>query len=326
VTHYATAALLDPADPCAPQRRTQRSGRGGYPSGMDGVLTLRDGRALAHHRWGPDSGRPVLWLQGIPISRLSHPGLDVLEELQIQAVTADRPGFGGSTPLPGHGLATVADDLAQLLDHLELDQVPVVGGSGGGPFVFALAAGHAQRIQAATVFAGAAPWTEQDLAHMGKFNAESWTRYQQGGRPALLEFLTSARDAILADPEAGFDAAMATAPDSDRAVLADPNFRTMMADAMREALRPGAEGWADEAIAAWLEPWDIDTQTLDMPIVWWHAAHDTNVPLTAAQRFTATLPRVDLRIWPSGGHLEWYHHQTEILTDTLARADHDPQA
>lgn len=296
----------------------------GYSSGMDGMLRLRDGRSLAHHRWGPDRGRPVLWLQGIPISRLSHPQFEVLEELQIQAVTADRPGFGGSSPLPGHGLAVVADDLAQLLDHLGLDRVPVVGGSGGGPFVFALAARHPQRIQAATVFAGAAPWSEEDLARLVGFNAESWTRYQQGGRPALLEFLNGAREAILGDPWAGFDAAMATAPESDRAVLADPSFRTMMADAMREALRPGAEGWADEAIAAWLGPWDIDPHTLDTPIVWWHAAHDTNVPLAAAQRFTATLPNVDMRIWPTGGHLEWYHHQTEIIADTLARTDTDP--
>jgi pimeloyl-ACP methyl ester carboxylesterase len=190
-----------------------------------------------------------------------------------------------------------------------------------GPFVFALAVRHPGRIEAASVFAGAAPWTDEDVAHLVGINAASWTRYQQGGRPALNELLSDAREALLADPQAGFDAAMATAPESDRVVLADPAFRTQMAEAMVEALRPGAEGWADEGIAGWLGPWDIDPEAVEMPIVWWHAPQDANVPLSAVRRLVDRLPRVELRLWPSGGHLEQYHHQAQILADTLARAD-----
>ena len=285
----------------------------------------RDRRLLAYRTWGPDAGRPVLWLQGTPSSRLAHPRIEVLDALGVRAVMADRPGFGGSTLLPGHGRAAVADDLVELLDHLGLDRVPVVGGSGGGPFVFALAAGHPGRIEAASVFNGAAPWTDEDVAHLVGINAASWTRYQQGGWPALHELLSDVREALLADPQAGFDAAMAAAPESDRVLLADPAFRTQMAEAMSEALGPGAAGWADEGIAGWLGPWDIDPAAVDMPIVWWHAPQDANVPLSAVHRLVDSLPHVELRVWPSGGHLEPYHQQAEILADTLARADQDPE-
>jgi pimeloyl-ACP methyl ester carboxylesterase len=44
-------------------------------------------------------------------------------------IKGGRPGYGGSTRLSGRGIGGVADDLVQLLDHLGLDGVPVMGGS-----------------------------------------------------------------------------------------------------------------------------------------------------------------------------------------------------
>src|SRR4051812_9371985 len=100
---------------------------------MDATLPLRDGRALAWHAWGVPDGVPVLRLQGTPGSRLSrYPRPELWERLGVRVIMADRPGFGGSTRAPGHGLLDVADDLVELLNRLRLERVPVIGGSGGG--------------------------------------------------------------------------------------------------------------------------------------------------------------------------------------------------
>src|SRR5262249_40789732 len=118
-------------------------------------LTLRDGRTLAWREYGPVDGRPLLRFQGTPGSRKSrHPDEHAYDRLHVRMVVADRPGYGESTRLPGRGIADVADDALELLDHLGLGVVHVLGGSGGGPHVLAFAERHPDRVRAATVIVG----------------------------------------------------------------------------------------------------------------------------------------------------------------------------
>ena len=130
----------------------------------DGRLTLRDGRTLAWEEYGPADGLPVLQFQGTPGSRYSrHAHEDVYDRLGVRFIVFDRPGYGASSRLPGRGIAVIADDAAQLLDHLGLDSVHTSGGSGGGPHVLAFAASHADRVRAATVVVGGTPLEEEDI-------------------------------------------------------------------------------------------------------------------------------------------------------------------
>jgi pimeloyl-ACP methyl ester carboxylesterase len=109
---------------------------------VDARLTLRDGRILAWHDWGVPDGSPLLRLQGTPGSRMWHEGRPALwEQFGLRVIMADRPGFGASTRRPGRGVADVADDLVQLLDHLGLERVPVMAVSGGWPHLARCARG-----------------------------------------------------------------------------------------------------------------------------------------------------------------------------------------
>jgi pimeloyl-ACP methyl ester carboxylesterase len=283
---------------------------------VDGRLTLRDGRTLAWHEWGVPDGIPVLRLQGTPCSRFArHP---IWERLGVRVIMADRPGYGASTRMPGRGLASVADDLVELLDHLGLDRVPVTGQSGGGPHVLALGARHPGRISAATVVAGTAPLTDADIPLLSGDNAVAERRFRDGGWDALYPLLCELRDKMLADPLAGFREARSDAPPEDRAVMRDPAFQQTLGQDLTEALRPGAEGWCDECIAT--ADWDIAPEEVRVHVVWYHSRHDTNVPLQAAQRLVDRLPSVELRLW-EGGHLEPFHRQEELMRDLLARAE-----
>jgi pimeloyl-ACP methyl ester carboxylesterase len=285
---------------------------------VDGRLTLRDGRTLAWHEWGVPDGIPVLRLQGTPGSRFArYPRPEVWERLGVRVVMADRPGYGASTRLPGRGLGDVADDLAELLDHLGLDRVPVAGGSGGGPHVLAMCARHPERVSAATVVVGAAPLTDDDLPSLIGLNADAHRRMRDGGWDALIPLLRDVREKILADPLGGFRDALRDAPPADQAVMSDPTWQRTLEQNLAEALRPGAEGWCDEALAMF--EWDIAPEDVTSHIVWYHSRHDANAPLQAARRVVDRLPSADLHVW-EGGHFETYHREEELMRDLLARA------
>jgi pimeloyl-ACP methyl ester carboxylesterase len=282
---------------------------------VDGRLTLRDGRTLAWHEWGVPDGIPVLRLQGTPGSRFArHP---IWERLGVRVIMADRPGYGASTRMPGRGLASVADDLVELLDHLGLDRVPVSGQSGGGPHMLALGARHPGRISAATVVAGGAPLTDADIPLLIDDNAQAERLFRDGGGDALFPLLCELRDKALADPLAGFREAVHAAPPEDQAVMRDPAFQQILSQDRTESLRPGAEGWCDECIA--MSAWDIVPEEVSVHVVWYHSRHDALVPLPAAKRLVDRLPSAELRLW-EGGHLEPFHRQEELMLDLLARA------
>jgi pimeloyl-ACP methyl ester carboxylesterase len=52
-------------------------------------------------------------------------------------ITFDRPGYGAASPVEVASLSVVAETIASIADDLGLDEVGVVGFSGGGPYAFA---------------------------------------------------------------------------------------------------------------------------------------------------------------------------------------------
>ena len=112
---------------------------------------------------------------------------------------------------------------------------------------------------------------------------------------------------------------METAPEADRAIIADPRWQAAYSVNVREALRPGVEGWLDEALAV-TGRWDeIDPEQIVTSVTWWHANEDRNCPISAARRLVDRLPNASFRAWANAGHLESYVREPDILDELLAR-------
>lgn len=284
----------------------------------EGRLTLGDGRTLAWCEYGPLDGRPVLRFQGMPGSRNSrHPHEESYARLGTRVIVADRPGYGASSRLEGRGISVVTDDAAQLLDHLELDVVRVIGTSGGGPHALAFAALQPERVLAVTVVVGLAPIDEEEVGALVGLNRAGWYASRDGW-DAMFELLAPVSEDLLRDPLAGFRAVMDTAPPADKAIMEDPAWQRMMIEDITEALRPGAEGWADESMAV-MGPWDFDASRVNRSVVWWHGKDDVNAPISATRRLVENMPDVDLRVWTDAGHLESYRRHDEILDELVGR-------
>jgi pimeloyl-ACP methyl ester carboxylesterase len=162
------------------------------------------------------------------------------------------------------------------------------------------------------VVAGAAPLEDADVPLLVGANAQAYHRIRRGGWPDLFELLAPMRAAVLNGPLTAFRGVMARAPAADAMVMADPAWQAAMTQGLREALRPGAEGWTDESLIV-LGAWDLTPEHVTTDVTWWHGRHDANAPLSAVQRLITRLPHGHLRIWDSGGHLEAHHHEPDIL-------------
>lgn len=113
------------------------------------LLRLPDGRALAYDDVGDRAGIAVVYLHGTPDSRLArHPDDAVAASAGVRLVAVDRPGAGDSDHHPGATLGSLGADLIQLLDHLGIDRVALLGWSAGGLFALAAASVMGERVLA----------------------------------------------------------------------------------------------------------------------------------------------------------------------------------
>ncbi|HUV48530.1 MAG TPA: alpha/beta hydrolase [Actinomycetes bacterium] len=286
----------------------------------DSCLTRPDGRVVAWTEWGGGS-TPVLRVPGTPGSRFGlRSDRSVWAERDLRVITTERPGFGASTPLPGRGFAEHADDLAAVLDRLEIESLHVEGGSGAAPHELAFAARHPDRVKAMTIVVGVAPCIDDEVAGMIPINQEGYRLVQAGDRPGAASLLWGIRDELLADPLGGIRRVMEHAPAADQQVMSNPRWQEGHVAQLNEALAQGVQGWADEIFANW-RPWmDFNLSDVTTSVTWWHAASDANCPLSAAERLVAQLPNARLvRFGDDEGHLAAYHREAEILDELFTR-------
>ena len=98
------------------------------------MLTTRDGVELYYKDWGPRDGQPVVFCHGWPLNSDSWEGqMLFLAEHGYRCIAHDRRGHGRSSqPWDGNDMDHYADDLAQLIDKLDLKNAVLVGFSTGG--------------------------------------------------------------------------------------------------------------------------------------------------------------------------------------------------
>jgi pimeloyl-ACP methyl ester carboxylesterase len=270
---------------------------------------------------GALDGRPILRVPGTPGSRLQvRPDQSPWLDRGLRMILTERPGFGASSRHPGRGFLDHADDLAAILDELGIDRLPILGGSGAGPYLLALAARHPDRVQAVTVAVGAAPIEDDEAELMIGLNAEGYWLAKAGDRDGMTALLTPVRESILAEPLASFREVMSTAPPSDQETMSDPAWQGYLIRGLTEALRPGVDGWVDESMLMFSGWFDLDVSAVRASLTWWHGDHDRNAPLPAVRRLLRQIPHARLVVWPDAGHLTPYHQEGAILDELLARS------
>ena len=126
------------------------------------TVTTSDGTILYYKDWG--SGPAVVFCHGYPLSSDAWENqMMFLLQHGFRVVAHDRRGFGRSSqPSQGYDYDTFADDLAALMDALDLQGATLVGHSMGGGEVARYIARHGEgRVSKAAFIASVTPFLLQ---------------------------------------------------------------------------------------------------------------------------------------------------------------------
>ena len=240
------------------------------------IVRLADGTTLALDEAG-QGGVPVLFVHGYPLDR-------TMWRAQLEGITGHRllapdlRGFGAS-PLGGGGttLAQHADDLAALLDALEIDRVVFAGLSMGGYLAFEFLRRHRDRVRGLVLL---------------DTKAEADDEAGRAGRDA----------AIVKVAEEGAGAIAAG--------MAEKLFADGTPPGVREALTRQMAGTSVAGIMAALvamrdraDSTDLLPTLTGLPTLVVVGAEDQLTPPAAAERMVAGIPGSQLLVVEGAGHL-----------------------
>ena len=121
------------------------------------TINTRDGTQIYYNDWG--NGQPVVFSHGWPLSADAFEDqMFFLASRGYRCIAHDRRGHGRSgQPWTGNDMDTYADDLATLVDALDLKNAIHVGHSTGGGEVVRYIGRHGTRRVAKAVLIGAIP-------------------------------------------------------------------------------------------------------------------------------------------------------------------------
>ncbi len=270
-------------------------------------VTTLDGTEIYYKDWG--AGRPVVLSHGWPLNADSWESQQLfLAQNGYRAIAHDRRGHGRSSQTwSGNEMDTYADDLAELIRHLDLQELTLVGFSTGGGEVTRYIGRHGTDRVAQLVLVSAVP------PFMLK------TDDNPGGVP--IEVFDGIRSASTADRSQAYRD-LADGPFFGNNRDGQSPSQGMRDAFWRQGLQAGAHN-AYESIAAFsATDFRSDLARVDVPTLVIHGDDDQVVPFAVGGKASAELvDGAELKVYPGAPHGITDTHRGELNDDLLAFLD-----
>ncbi|PZP25749.1 MULTISPECIES: alpha/beta fold hydrolase [Pseudomonas] len=266
------------------------------------TFTTRDGTEIYYKDWG--SGKPVLFSHGWPLDAdMWEYQMEYLSSRGYRTIAFDRRGFGRSSqPWEGYDYDTFADDIAQLIEHLDLRDVTLVGFSMGGGDVSRYIGRHGTSRVAKLALLGAVTPIFGRTAD-----------YPQGVDPSVFAGI---RDGLLKD-RAQFIADFATPfYGIDKGQKVSDGVLTQT---LNIALLASLKGTVDCVTAFSETDFRADLAKVDVPTLVIHGDGDAIVPFETTGKVAAQLIKgAELKVYPGAPHGFAVTHTQRLNEDLLA--------
>jgi non-heme chloroperoxidase len=234
------------------------------------------------------AGRPVVLLQGYPLDGAAwEPQTLALLDAGYRVITLDRRGFGRSSRVTvPFGYDELADDVAALLEHLDLSGVTLVGFSMGTAEVSRYAGRHGTgRLRSAVLIAAFGP---------GLLAGEDGVGFPEA-------VFAGIQDAIRHDRHQYVENYFL------QHYVAEQNLGSRVSSAtLRANTAVGNAAGASamlSCVAAWKEDFRADLPAIDVPLLVVHGTEDRNIPIDiGARRVSQYVPGATLIEVDGGPH------------------------
>jgi non-heme chloroperoxidase len=267
------------------------------------AIKTKDGTRLYYKDWG--QGQPIVFSHGWPLSA------DAWEDQMVflashgyRCIAHDRRGHGRSSqPWDGNEMDTYADDLAALVEALDLRNAVHVGHSTGGGEVARYIGRHGTTRVAKAVLIGAVP------PLMLK------TAANPGGTP--MEAFDAIRAGVLADRSQFFKDLTAPFYGANRP---NANVSQGLRDSFwLQGMQAGFKGVID-CIKAFSETdFTDDLKKIDVPTLIMHGDDDQIVPIADSAMLSSKLVKGStLQVYPGLPHGMCSTHKDRINADLLS--------
>jgi non-heme chloroperoxidase len=268
------------------------------------TMTMKDGTEIYYKNWG--SGRPVIFSHGWPLNADAWDDqMFFLASRGFRCIAFDRRGFGRSgQSWDGNDYDTFADDLATLIETLDLNGAVMVGHSAGaGDIVRYIGRYGAQRVSKTVLVSSIPPLMLKTPANPGGLPIEVF----DGIRAALLSDRAQFYRNLGDGPFYG-----ANRPGSK---VSQGVKDALWLWSMQAGLRPSYEG-----IRAFSETdFTADLAKIDVPTLIIHGDDDQNVPIADSALLSSKLiKKATLKIYPGAPHGLMVTHKDQFNGDLLA--------
>ena len=274
-------------------------------------------RSVTVYEDGAQTGPAILYHHGTPAAGGPYPTwVDDARGRGARLISYDRPGYGGSSAVPGRTVADAAADSAAIMDALGIDDFVTWGISGGAPHALACAAFLPDRVSAVACLGGIAPFDAPGLNYFRGMGEDNLIEFglAMAGREYLEPYLERAAEQMmgaLAGDLADEVASLVSAP--DRLAL-EAGVAEYWAATMPVNFAAGVGGWLDDDLA-FKTPFGFALDTIAVPALVVHGHQDQFVPVDHGDWLARIIPGAEAWISAEQGHLSLI---TSVIPDVHA--------